>query len=47
MNNSNSKNITFIVILLLIVSFLFGYLVIFNNANKTIYTDVSRFNSND
>lgn len=47
MNNSNSKNITFIVILLLIVSFLFGYLIIFSNDNKAIYTDVSRFNRND
>ncbi len=47
MSNSNSKNITFIVILLLVVSLIFGYLVIFNNDNKTIYTDASRFNSND
>ena len=44
MVNSNSRNITFIVILLLIVSFVFGYLILSNNVDKTIYTDISSFN---
>ena len=44
MVNSNFRNVTFIVILLLIVSFVFGYLVLSNNIDKTIYTDISSFN---
>ena len=44
MANSNSKNVTFIVVLLLVVSFVFGYLFFSNNIDKTIYTDISSFN---
>ena len=43
MVNSNSRNVTFIVILLLIVSFVFGYLILSNNIDKTIYADISSF----
>ena len=46
MANLNSKNITFVVVLLLIVSFVFGYLILSNNVDQTIYTDISGFTNN-
>ena len=44
MGTSNSRNLTFIVVLLLIASFVFGYLFFSNDVDGTIYTNVSSFN---
>ena len=40
MSGTNSKNFTFIILMVVIVVFVFSYIVISNHVNGTMYTDV-------
>ncbi len=40
MSNTNSKNFTFLILLGFIVLVTFTYIIITNNVNETIYTDI-------
>ena len=41
MNGSNSKNVTFLAILIVIVFFVFTYVLISHNVDDMIYTDIN------
>ena len=44
MSSKNSKNMTFIIILLLLIGFAFGYQVLKSNDTTPFYTQVTRKN---
>ena len=47
MSGTNSKNFTFIVLLVVLVVFVFSYILISNNINGTMYTDVKETEVDD
>ena len=40
MSNTNSKNLKFIIFMMLVLFFVFTYMCVYNNYDKTIYTNI-------